>query len=222
MTVDLSSYRFRVGLFLSYQQRTKGLKCLNQFELLTWLSILLILAGDVHENPGPLLSTSSTDTSSSSEISLDSQLSILHYNVQSFFSKKDVLYAELNSFDICCFTESWLHDGISSEDIIFQNYSLPFRRDRPTDNHGGVLVYVRDNITAFRRRDLEPNDLEVVWVELVINQKRILLGTFYRPPNSSPLVLSAIETSIGLAIDTGITDIIVTGDFNIDYLKPQS
>ena len=35
----------------------------------------------------------------------------------------------------------------------------------------------------------------------------------------SPQVLTDIENSIGLAVDTGITDIVITGDFNINMLK---
>ena len=35
-------------------------------------------------------------------------------------------------------------------------------------------------------------------------------------------MLLDIETSIDLAIDTGINDIIITGDLNVDYLKENT
>ena len=58
-----------------------------------------------------------------------------------------------------------------------------------------------------------------VWVEILIKNKPVLTGTFYRPPNSNASVLYDIVTSIDLAHDTGIKDIIITGDFNLDLLN---
>ena len=49
-----------------------------------------------------------------------------------------------------------------------------------------------------------------------------MVGIFYRPPNSNALVLSNIENSIGMAVDTGINDIIIIGDFNINILNEYS
>ena len=132
------------------------------------------------------------------------------------------MYADLCSFDILAFTETWLDNSTSTSDIAFANYQIPFRKDRPTDRHGGVIVYVKDTLSARRRPDLEINDLECIWLELNVKRKSILFGVFYRPPNSTAAILSGIEDSIALAIDTGIKDIVVTGDFNFDYLKPTS
>ena len=47
----------------------------------------------------------------------------------------------------------------------------------------------------------------------------MLFGVFYRPPNSDHVYGSAIEDSIHLAIDTGIMDIVITGDFNYNMLN---
>ena len=65
-----------------------------------------------------------------------------------------------------------------------------------------------------RRRDLEPNGVVCIWVELTLRQKHVLFGEFYRLPSTYALYFSSIEDSIHLAVDTGINDIIVTGDFN--------
>ena len=50
----------------------------------------------------------------------------------------------------------------------------------------------------------------------------VLIGTFYRPPNSLNAIFSSIEDSIGLAFDSNIQDIIITGDFNLDMMKDSS
>ena len=55
-----------------------------------------------------------------------------------------------------------------------------------------------------RRRDLEPNGVECIWVELTLRQKHVLFGVFYRPPSADALYFSSIEDSIHLAVDTNI------------------
>ena len=50
----------------------------------------------------------------------------------------------------------------------------------------------------------------------------ILFSLFYRPPNSDSVNYSTIEDSVHLAVDTGISDIIVTGDFNLNMPNPQT
>ncbi|MCG7879157.1 MAG: reverse transcriptase domain-containing protein, partial [Candidatus Thiodiazotropha endolucinida] len=54
------------------------------------------------------------------------------------------------------------------------------------------------------------------WVEIQVKSKRILVGGFYRPPNSSPEYFNLIKESIDRAYNTNLSDIIITGDFNID------
>ena len=43
--------------------------------------------------------------------------------------------------------------------------------------------------------------------------------TFYRSPNSTNAILSSIEYSMGLAFETNVSYILITGDFNFDILK---
>ena len=60
------------------------------------------------------------------------------------------------------------------------------------------------------------------FLEISIKNKIQLIGTFYRPPNSTNAILSIIEDSIGLAFETNISNILLTCDFNIDILKDKS
>ena len=70
---------------------------------------------------------------------------------------------------------------------------------------------------------MELNDLECLWLEIKIRtSKRVLIGVFYRPPNSGNNYYSLIEDSIGLARESGIDDIIITGDFNLNTLVDNS
>ena len=83
-----------------------------------------------------------------------------------------------------------------------------------------VAVYIKETLYSKRRSDLEIRGVENIWIE--VKHRSVLIGTFYRPPNSDVSILTDIEASIVLAFDSGIRDIIITGDFNFDYLKPTT
>lgn len=90
---------------------------------LLWLSFLLLLCGDIHQNPGPDsvnlsadLSMSSSDTYSS----LSNHLSIMHLNVQSILPKIDILQSEAQAYDVLVFSESWLKPEVNSDSILIE------------------------------------------------------------------------------------------------------
>ncbi|MCG8047724.1 MAG: reverse transcriptase domain-containing protein [Candidatus Thiodiazotropha endolucinida] len=200
-------------------------------DFVIWLSIILLLAGDVQPNPGPQsISTSSSSTASFSttpgdffpSLSLNHNLSFVQYNVQSIINKLDLLHAELFEVDILAFTETWLNPGTPDDELFLQSYNKPERKDQTDDSHGGVMIYVKEAIHYKRRYDLEIRDTENIWIELAINRKKILFGLFYRPPNSDAQHYYRIEDSLALATDTGISNIIVTGDFNYNFLNSRT
>ena len=218
--IEIEVYRLRIGLHYGRHTKVKGLEYLNFFELLIIMSLLL-LAG-IEPNPGPtsVNSASSSNTSVSfDDLSMiKNKFSVVHYNVQSISDKLDIIESEFCNFDIICLTETWLDQRTSNNTISLNDYNL-YRRDRVGDNHGGVCVYVKQNIYSRRRSDIERPNIECVWIEVSVHNKKLLLGTFYRPPNSPQEALSSIEDSISLAFDTNIQHILITGDFNLDILK---
>ena len=219
---EIEIYRMRIGMNYSRQRKVKGLDCLNLFESLIIMSLLL-MAG-IERNPGPLSEASAL--SAESVLTMDdsvikAKFSVVHYNVQSLSNKVDLIQSELSNFDIICLTETWLDQRTIDDDLALNGFNL-HRRDRPGDHHGGICVYVNQNIFSRRRNDLELPNIENVWIEVLLHNCKMLIGTFYRPPNSSPVVLSSIEDSIGLAYDTNIQNVVITGDLNLDILKQAS
>ena len=185
-------------------------------------------AGDIHPNPGRATASTSSISSLASVSSafnfskLSNHLSVVHYNVQSLVPKLDLLTTELNEFDILAFTETWLNPSVPTNDLTIDSYKIPERKDRPGDSQGGVILCVKNNIHYTRRHDLELRDVKSIWIELTLKHKHILFGVFYRPPNSEAVVFSAIEYSINLAVESGVNDIIITGDFNLNMQNVQS
>ena len=102
---------------------------------------------------------------------LQGNLSMVHYNVQSFSNKLDSIEEEFSDFSIISLTKTWLSDSIQTDNLKFSNFQTPFRRDRAGDRHGGILVYVKRDILCKRRPELELVNIECIWIE--INTKRI-------------------------------------------------
>ncbi len=145
---------------------------LTTFELTTWLAFLILqISGDIEINPGP----NSNESSMSSNVDLHGifkhKLSIVHLNVQSLQQKTDIIQAELDHFDIIALTETWLNDTIDNNDLALTQYHPPIRKDRTTDRHGGEAIYIKDTLPVARRPDLEPQDIECVWVDDPITNK---------------------------------------------------
>ena len=146
---------------------------------LAWLIRLLLLSGDLQPNLGPTSTSSANDTSFSSSDSqeiLANDLSILHLNVQSLLPKIDVIRVESVTYDIAVFTESWLKPNVTDDLISLQNFLPPFRTDRNDRPGGGVVIYARDTLSCKRRKDIEINGLEAVWLEIAIKSKKVLIG----------------------------------------------
>ena len=189
-----------------------------------WTGSLILLSGDIHPNPGPDNGNHLDHSSGSRDIynflNLPNHLSTVHYNVQSLANKVDVLISECSYFDLVSFSEIWLDNSVSTQDLLFPTFHPPERKDRLSDRYGGVILYIKDNLTYIRRH-LELNRLECIWIQIKLHNKRnVLYGVFYRPPSSDSVYNSLIEDSIGLAIDSTISDIVVTGDFNLNTLNP--
>ena len=188
---------------------------------LLWIFLLMMLHGDIHPNPGPD-SVSSENPNGISSITpqdiLSNHLSIFHYNVQSLLPKLDLIRAESESYDIAVFSETWLKPNTTDAEIALQNFLPPFRTDRRDRPGGGVAIYIRDTLLCKRRKDLEINGLEAVWVEVTIKSKKVIVGGIYRPPNSNADYFNLMLESIDRAYNTNIYDIIITGDFNYNML----
>lgn len=174
---------------------------------------LIALSGDVHPNPGPEILDNST--SSMSDV-INKGLSIMHLNIQSLRPKLDILEVEAQQFDILVFSETWLSDQISDDDLHIPNFSPPFRCDRVGRIGGGVAIYTRQGIPAVERKDLHVQGLEALWIEITVKSRKLLIGGFYRPPDANNNYWQLIEHSIDQAFSVNCDNIIVTGDFNIN------
>src|SRR5215813_9478374 len=99
-----------------------------------------------------------------------------------------------------------------------------FQKYRKSSKEGGVLIYIRECLRVKLREDLmqlREHEVESVWVELFgKTDKKLLWGTFYRPPNSSKDYDTAIREQIIQSSLKG--DMIIVGDFNYPTINWNS
>ena len=146
----------------------------------------------MHPNPG-LDSVISSIYSSIS--SVDSIQNLSNLNIQSILPKIDQIRCEAQAYNILVFSESWMKAEITDNDIYIEFFMPPYRTDRVDREGEGFVVCVRDTFSCRRRNDLENCGIEVVWVEVNVKGKTILLVSFYRPPNSTNAYLNMIAES---------------------------
>ena len=92
------------------------------------------------------------------------------------FTKLDILTAEHSDFDMHAFSEAWLYAALQTTDLLMPNFEPPEHKDRARDHHGCVMINVKDSVQYTRRNDLDPLDIECIWIEIQHKQTRILLG----------------------------------------------
>jgi hypothetical protein len=171
---------------------------------------------DIEVNPGPV-----TDFKS---------LSMVHMNIQSLYMSSinnnprvkldEVIttFAIDAEIDIITMSETWLHESISNNLIKIPGYREPYRNDRKDRRGGGVCAYVSDNVTCKRLKELEPPDIDLLWLELTFQRKRVVLGIGYRPPGQNQQEVETFLDQFGISLtkinNLGAESVVILGDFN--------
>ena len=157
--------------------------------------------------------------------------SIISLNIQSIRAKFDQLLLFLNvlkqqnlELDMLCFQETWLNDDCDVSQFQIPNYNSHFQ-GKYSSQHAGLVIYVHTKYT-FEPVSLpfKPSTWECLFIKLKTDGKDILIGNIYRPPkqsycNESIRSFNTELTQILNCLNKTKSNIIVSGDFNIDALK---
>lgn len=176
-----------------------------------------------------------TDPSMSAQTVLNLTLSakglnIGHLNVQGIQNKLDQVSLMLNNSEnnICILglSETKLKDFHPDSYFFVDNYQF-FRRDRVItrerqEQGGGIIVYVKNGMKVERRKDLETNEIECVWLEVFPKMSSsFLVGTIYRHPNDGVEWNENFEILIEKVLEKQ-KEIYLLGDFNRDLLNENT
>jgi hypothetical protein len=175
---------------------------------------LLSQCTDVHPHPGP--------------DGTFANITFCHINIRSINTENrlDAFLDQLTDrFDIITCSETWLSKKDLDKKYEIPGYTGPYRMDRTLQGGGGVMAWVTDSIISKRRDDLSVPNLETLWLQLDLPKNKILLGTCYRQPDTEgtygELFWEKLQTSYDKAKDTPIRNILMTGDFNAEFLTDK-
>lgn len=196
--------------------RTNVLKSLDSHrESLVYL--LLLICGDVESCPGPAYFT----IPELIEFKNIKGLTICHQNVRDLASKRDILSDIFlnHSIDIFCTSETWqAPDGF--ENLEIRGYNLETKPRNAIG--GGIAIYLRNEFQYTRRSDIEPEGIEIIWIEVSQkNARPFLIGVIYRPPDSSKHLHKNVNKIIEDNLKTVAAEnkeYIILGDINCNYL----
>ena len=97
-------------------------------------------------------------------------LKIMHLNIQHLLPKLDELKSTIfnKGYDIIGFSETFLNEKIPDDQLTINGFSIDgFRKDRQRKTGGGLVIYVADDMSVKRRKDLESSETESIWLEVV-------------------------------------------------------
>jgi hypothetical protein len=138
-------------------------------------------------------------------------LSILHWNCNGIFSKKEMLTDYLQQYKphICSLNEIKLTELEANKYLRFNGYSSILKCRKQNGNYGGgVALLIREDVSFEECCDFNNTDVEVVAVKINLNKTDLLIMSIYNPPDRH---LKSICWEF-LANYTG--DYLVCGDFN--------
>ena len=144
-------------------------------------------------------------------------ISLACINVRSLLCHIDELsvIVSKHQFDIIAINETWLDSTVSDLECSIEGYNL-LRRDR-NRHGGGVLFYLKDNITYSEWPDLNINNVECLYIEVTVPKlKPFIVCTMYRPPSANVTYFEDMVNSIENVIDSN-DNLILLGDLNYDY-----
>jgi exonuclease III len=188
-----------------------------------FLSILILLSGDIQSNPGPISSHSRLNMCT---LNIRSLTNPLHYTALADL-------AESNNIDIFALTETWINPNTTSAqlfDSIPHGFTL-ISNPRPVSSSctssvvgGGTAFLIREPFTLISSPEVTFKSFEMSIVTLKLPHSKLSLFNIYRPPSSSS-VKSRDSTSFSQFLDdfqtlisfisTSPHDFLITGDFNI-------
>ena len=132
---------------------------------------------------------------------------------------KMMLHSKENDISVLGVSESKLGDDIPDSFINIENFQC-IRKDKKQGS-GGLIVYVRSDVSFSRRKDLEHELFESIWIEIFPkNSKSFLIGHFYRNPVSTISWNDTFDEQVETVFGED-KEIFLLGDFNRDLLNPQ-
>ena len=152
-------------------------------------------------------------------------LRIGHLSVNHIYNKiTDITTTLSNSrkpFHVFGLSESRLTINMPSCDLSIHGYSI-LRRDSKTNNETVLIIYINDILSYKHLSHPDQPGVEAFWLKISISKSTpILVGFCYREPASRVDWVHAFTAMMDNVVFE-CKELILFGDFNIDFQKPNS
>ncbi len=153
-----------------------------------------------------------------SEMISNNFLNIAYFNARSIPSHIDNIRFILfhYNYDIVFVTETWLKPGMPEELFSVVGYNF-YHIDRKDKRAGGVGIYIKSDFMVNLLDFKNTTSIEQLWLSIKIKNQSLAVGVVYKPPDVCYSQLDCLHTifeNLSLQYD----HVIITGDYNIDYL----
>ena len=175
-----------------------------------------------------------------SDLKKHKDLATAHMKVRSLWPKLNMLKMLLQNevdIDILGLSESWLTCSLQDNLVNIPNYDI-VRNDRNWrevtmdvngnfKKGGGVCMYIKHNINYSTHSlsifNASCQNIECQWVKIIQeNQRNIVIANLYRPPQGNVKKFVDYLEGVVENLDLDKEDLILLGDFNIDFLGKKS
>ena len=116
-------------------------------------------------------------------------------------------------------TETWYWDEKIAE-IFFEQY-IGFYSIRLSRKGGGACILISEKLNCQLTEISSVNSdfIEAVFADILSNNKKVIVGSVYRPPNTNfGAFINFIESELQ-PMNSNSSDLYVCGDLNLDLLK---
>ena len=99
-----------------------------------------------------------------------------------------------------------------------------FRKDRSSNYGGGIGIFIRDSLAKNAKVIKLPQTFsqpETLFIEVTIKNTKVAVGVIYKPPKIPYGVFATVQESFAY-VTTKYPHTIISGDFNINFLDPES
>ena len=131
-------------------------------------------------------------------------------------------------FNILALSETWLKDDVNLLNFV-QIPGYKFSYKNRNERRGGVGWYIKDSVEYKVSHDLNKIDesTQHLWIECKGNNncnKSYLVAALYQPRSDEKekrVWIEKLDPLLSIGNSTWNKTIVITGDTNIDYLKPS-
>jgi hypothetical protein len=143
-----------------------------------------------------------------------SQLTGIVTNIRGYVQGRADLLAKISDYKekpfIIAITETFLDSKTKDQLVKIDGYEL-YRKDRGNCRAGGgVLLFVRDDVKSFRRKELESDAYEYIAADIRTKQGLVTCIAVYRPPSAD----SSIFDYFAEKFENLPNNLLIVGDLN--------